>query len=44
VEPEARYTLIGTVLLAIAVAALGAFVWLSSSGNKADTRQQTNKK
>lgn len=35
-EPEARYTLIGTVLLAIAVAALGAFVWLSSSGNKAD--------
>ena len=35
-EPEARYTLIGTVLLAIAVAALGVFVWLSSSGNKAD--------
>jgi phospholipid/cholesterol/gamma-HCH transport system substrate-binding protein len=35
-EPEARYTLIGTVLLALAVAAMGAFVWLSSSGNKAD--------
>lgn len=35
-EPEARYTLIGTILLALAVAAMGAFVWLSSSGNKAD--------
>ena len=35
-EPEARYTLIGSVLLGILVAAVGAFVWLSSSGRASD--------
>jgi len=35
-EPEARYTLIGSVLLALAVAVIGAFVWLSSSGRSSD--------
>jgi phospholipid/cholesterol/gamma-HCH transport system substrate-binding protein len=35
-EPEARYTLIGSVLLALAAAVVGAFVWLSSSGRAAD--------
>jgi phospholipid/cholesterol/gamma-HCH transport system substrate-binding protein len=35
-EPEARYTLIGSVLLGILVAAVGAFVWLSSSGRSSD--------
>lgn len=35
-EPEARYTLIGAVLLALVAAAVGAFVWLSSSGRSSD--------
>jgi len=35
-EPEARYTLIGSVLLALLVGAIAAFVWLSSSGSKSD--------
>lgn len=35
-EPEARYTLIGAVLLALIAGALGAFVWLSSSGRTSD--------
>lgn len=40
-EPETRYTLIGAVLLGLIAAAIGAFVWLSSSGNAADFRFYT---
>jgi phospholipid/cholesterol/gamma-HCH transport system substrate-binding protein len=40
-EPEARYTTIGAVLLALIVAAIGGFVWLSSSGRSADYRFYT---
>jgi phospholipid/cholesterol/gamma-HCH transport system substrate-binding protein len=35
-EPEARYTTIGAVLLALIVAAIAAFVWLTSSGRASD--------
>jgi len=37
-EPEARYTTIGAVLLLLTAAAVGLFVWLSSSGNASDFR------
>lgn len=40
-EPEARYTTIGAVLLALVVAAIAAFVWLSSSGRASDFRSYT---
>jgi phospholipid/cholesterol/gamma-HCH transport system substrate-binding protein len=40
-EPEARYTMIGSVLLAIVVAAVAGFVWLSSSGRASDFRFYT---
>jgi phospholipid/cholesterol/gamma-HCH transport system substrate-binding protein len=40
-EPEARYTAIGAVLLALIVAAIAGFVWLSSSGSSADYRSYT---
>jgi phospholipid/cholesterol/gamma-HCH transport system substrate-binding protein len=40
-EPEARYTTIGAVLLALIVAAIAAFVWLSSSGRASDFRFYT---
>ncbi|MFM1987547.1 MAG: hypothetical protein RJA99_504 [Pseudomonadota bacterium] len=40
-EPEARYTTIGAVLLALIVAAIGAFVWLTSSGRASDFRYYT---
>ena len=40
-EPESRYTLIGAVLLALATAAIAAFVWLSSSGRASDWRFYT---
>lgn len=40
-EPEARYTTIGAVLLLLTAAAVGLFVWLSSSGNAADFRFYT---
>lgn len=40
-EPEARYTTIGAVLLALTVAAIAAFVWLTSSGRASDFRFYT---
>jgi phospholipid/cholesterol/gamma-HCH transport system substrate-binding protein len=40
-EPEARYTLIGAVLLALIVAAIAVFVWLTSSGRASDYRYYT---
>ena len=40
-EPEARYTMIGSVLLAIIVALVAGFVWLSSSGRASDFRFYT---
>jgi phospholipid/cholesterol/gamma-HCH transport system substrate-binding protein len=40
-EPEARYTLIGSILLAIIVALVAGFVWLSSSGRASDFRFYT---
>lgn len=40
-EPEARYTLIGTVVLGLALAAVLAVVWLSGSGRSKDSRQYT---
>jgi len=40
-EPEARYTMIGAALLAIVVALVAAFVWLSSSGRASDFRYYT---
>ena len=40
-EPEARYTMIGSVLLAIVVALVAGFVWLSSSGRASDFRFYT---
>jgi phospholipid/cholesterol/gamma-HCH transport system substrate-binding protein len=40
-EPEARYTMVGAVLLALIVAAIAAFVWLSSSGRASDYRFYT---
>ena len=40
-EPEARYTLIGAVVLALAAAAIAGFLWLSSSGRGSDYRFYT---
>lgn len=40
-EPEARYTTIGAVLLALLAAAFAMFVWLSSSGRASDYRFYT---
>jgi phospholipid/cholesterol/gamma-HCH transport system substrate-binding protein len=40
-EPEARYTTIGAVLIALIVAAAGVYVWLTSSGRAADFRYYT---
>jgi phospholipid/cholesterol/gamma-HCH transport system substrate-binding protein len=40
-EPEARYTTIGAVLLALIVAAIAGFVWLKSSGRASDFRAYT---
>jgi phospholipid/cholesterol/gamma-HCH transport system substrate-binding protein len=40
-EPEARYTTIGAVLLALIAAAVAAFMWLSSSGRASDYRIYT---
>jgi phospholipid/cholesterol/gamma-HCH transport system substrate-binding protein len=40
-EPEARYTVIGGVLLGLIVAAIAGFVWLSSSGRASDYRFYT---
>lgn len=37
-EPETRYTLIGATLLAIAAAAIGAYLWLASAGPTSDFR------
>jgi phospholipid/cholesterol/gamma-HCH transport system substrate-binding protein len=38
-EPEARYTLVGVVVLLLAGLLAGAVVWLRSSGEGADARQ-----
>jgi phospholipid/cholesterol/gamma-HCH transport system substrate-binding protein len=40
-ESEARYTLVGAVLLALAAAAIGATVWLASTGSRDDYRFYT---
>ena len=40
-EPEARYTTIGAVLLALIVSTIVGFVWLKSSGRAADFRFYT---
>ena len=40
-EPDTRYTTIGIVLLALASAAVAAFLWLSSSGSASDYRFYT---
>jgi phospholipid/cholesterol/gamma-HCH transport system substrate-binding protein len=40
-ESEARYTLVGAVLLALAAAAIGATIWLASTGNRNDFRFYT---
>jgi phospholipid/cholesterol/gamma-HCH transport system substrate-binding protein len=40
-EPEARYTTIGAVLLALIVAAIAGFVWLKSAGRASDFRFYT---
>lgn len=40
-EPEARYTTIGAVLLALIAAAITGFVWLKSSGRASDYRFYT---
>jgi phospholipid/cholesterol/gamma-HCH transport system substrate-binding protein len=40
-EPETRYTAIGAVVLALAVAAAFAFVWLSNPGRAVDFRFYT---
>ncbi|HYF57914.1 MAG TPA: MlaD family protein [Burkholderiaceae bacterium] len=40
-EPDSRYALIGAVLLALATAAVVAFVWLSSAGRASDYRAYT---
>jgi phospholipid/cholesterol/gamma-HCH transport system substrate-binding protein len=37
-EPEARYTVIGAVVLALVGAAIAGFLWLSSSGRSSDFR------
>jgi phospholipid/cholesterol/gamma-HCH transport system substrate-binding protein len=33
-ESEARYTLVGAMLIALVVAAVGAVIWLKSSGSR----------
>ncbi len=40
-EPEARYTAIGAVLLALLLAVAGSAVWLTRSGARADSRHYT---
>lgn len=40
-EPEARYTVIGAVVLALAAAAIAGFLWLNSSGRGSDYRFYT---
>ena len=40
-EPDTRYTVIGAVVLALLAAAIGGFLWLSSSGRSADFRFYT---
>jgi phospholipid/cholesterol/gamma-HCH transport system substrate-binding protein len=40
-EPEARFTAIGAILLALLVAAAAATVWLTRSGPRADLRYYT---
>lgn len=40
-EPEARYTTIGIMLIALVAAATAVFLWLSSSGRAADYRFYT---
>jgi phospholipid/cholesterol/gamma-HCH transport system substrate-binding protein len=40
-EPEARYTAIGAVLLALIAATIAGFVWLKSSGRASDFRFYT---
>src|SRR5687768_1139590 len=40
-EPEARFTAIGAMLLALLVAATAATVWLTRSGPRADLRYYT---
>ena len=40
-EPEARYTLVGAVLLALALAVAVSLVWLQNSGRRSDYRYYT---
>lgn len=40
-EPETRYTVIGTVVLALTAAAIAGFIWLGSFGRDADFRFYT---
>jgi hypothetical protein len=40
-EPEARFTFIGTLLLALLLAAAAATIWLTRSGARADLRYYT---
>jgi len=40
-EPEARHTVVGLVLLALAAAAIAAFVWLAGGGRPSDYRYYT---
>ncbi len=40
-EPEARYTFIGTLLLVLLLAAAAATIWLTRSGARADLRYYT---
>ena len=40
-EPDTRYTVIGAVVLALAAAAVSAFLWLSSTGRDSDFRFYT---
>jgi phospholipid/cholesterol/gamma-HCH transport system substrate-binding protein len=40
-EPDTRYTVIGAVVLALAAAAVFAFLWLSSTGRDSDFRFYT---
>lgn len=41
VEPEARYKLVGAIILGLALATAGAFVWLSRTGVASDFRFYT---
>ncbi|HTO48422.1 MAG TPA: MlaD family protein [Burkholderiales bacterium] len=40
-EADARYTLVGATLIALVVAAVGALVWLKSSGSRQDVDRYT---